>query len=210
MDSFAKRLCQALELRNISAAELSRTLGVNEGTISNYKKGTYEPKQRRLEAISKALNVSIPWLMGADVPINNDVFQYKNIISLPKTREVPLIGTIACGEPILAQENIEEMVKMPELINADFALRCKGDSMIDAHVHDGDIVYIRQQPTVENGEIAAILVGDEATLKRVYINDDTVTLSPCNPAYPPFVYKGEEREQIKILGKAVAFLSTKI
>ena len=106
MDTFAQRFSQALLSRNITAAELSRRLGVNEGTLSNYKKGTYEPKQRRLEAIATMLNVSIPWLMGADVPMDSDS-TISNIIPLPKTKMVPLVGTIACGEPILANENIE-------------------------------------------------------------------------------------------------------
>lgn len=87
---------------------------------------------------------------------------------MPKTKKVPLIGTIACGTPILAVENIECDVDMPENIRADFALRCKGDSMIDAHIYDGDIVYIRKQPIVDNGEIAAVIIDDEATLKRFY------------------------------------------
>ena len=206
MDTFAQRFSQALLSRNITAAELSRRLGVNEGTLSNYKKGTYEPKQRRLEAIATMLNVSIPWLMGADVPMDSDS-TISNIIPLPKTKMVPLVGTIACGEPILANENIEEMVPMPEHINADFALRCKGDSMINARILDNDIVYIRQQETVENGEIAAVLIDNEATLKRFYRYGDTVVLRAENPNYKEFEYKKEQLNEIKILGKAVHFLS---
>lgn len=206
MDTFAQRFSQALLSRNITAAELSRRLGVNEGTLSNYKKGTYEPKQRRLEAIATMLNVSIPWLMGADVPMDSDS-TISNIIPLPKTKMVPLVGTIACGEPILADENIEEMVPMPEHINADFALRCKGDSMINARILDNDIVYIRQQETVENGEIAAVLIDNEATLKRFYRYGDTVVLRAENPNYKEFEYKKEQLNEIKILGKAVHFLS---
>lgn len=206
MDTFAQRFSQALLSRNITAAELSRRLGVNEGTLSNYKKGTYEPKQRRLEAIATMLNVSIPWLMGADVPMDSDS-TISNIIPLPKTKMVPLVGTIACGEPILANENIEEMVPMPEHINADFALRCRGDSMINARILDNDIVYIRQQETVENGEIAAVLIDNEATLKRFYRYGDTVVLRAENPNYKEFEYKKEQLNEIKILGKAVHFLS---
>lgn len=206
MDTFAQRFSKALLIRNITAAELSRRLGVNEGTLSNYKKGTYEPKQRRLEAIATMLNVSIPWLMGADVPMDSDS-TISNIIPLPKTKMVPLVGTIACGEPILANENIEEMVPMPEHINADFALRCKGDSMINARILDNDIVYIRQQETVENGEIAAVLIDNEATLKRFYRYGDTVVLRAENPNYKEFEYKKEQLNEIKILGKAVHFLS---
>ena len=121
--------------------------------------------------------------------------------------KIPLLGTIACGEPILAVENIEKHIEVPEDIKADFALRCKGDSMSDARINDGDIVYIRQQPIVDNGEIAAVLIGDEATLKRFYKQGDTVTLMPCNPKYPPFTFQGEQLNEIRILGRAVAFTS---
>jgi len=130
-----------------------------------------------------------------------------NILPMPKMKKVPLLGTIACGEPILATENIEDMVNMPENVVADFALRCKGDSMINARIFDGDIVYIRQQPTVENGEIAAVLIDDEATLKRVLIFEDHIILQPENPTYKPLAYWGEEMNAVRILGKAVAFTS---
>ena len=133
-----------------------------------------------------------------------------NVIPMPRMRSIPLIGTIACGTPILAEENIEEHVDIPEHVHADFALRCKGDSMINARVHDGDIVYIRQQPTVNNGEIAAVLIDDEATLKRVYVSPGTLILQAENPNYEPMVYTGEQLEAIHILGKAVGFTSTDI
>lgn len=130
-----------------------------------------------------------------------------NILPMPATYTVPLLGTIACGEPILAAENIEDNVEVPEHIHADFALRCKGDSMINARIHDGDIVYIRQQPAVNNGEIAAVLIGDEATLKRVYVYEDHVVLQPENPAYEPLVYFKDAMQTVRILGKAVGFTS---
>ena len=130
-----------------------------------------------------------------------------NILPMPATYTVPLLGTIACGEPILAAENIEDNVEIPEHIHADFALRCKGDSMINARIHDGDIVYIRQQPAVNNGEIAAVLIGDEATLKRVYVYEDHVVLQPENPAYEPLVYFKAAMQAVRILGKAVGFTS---
>lgn len=132
----------------------------------------------------------------------------QNVIPIPRMNEVPLIGSIACGTPILAAQNVEDQVSTPEFIHADFALRCKGDSMIDARIHDGDIVYIRQQQTVDSGEIAAVLIGEEATLKRVYLSPGTVVLQPANPRYEPMVYSGSQLEQVRILGKAVGFTST--
>jgi repressor LexA len=215
MATFADRLKEALEIRNISAAELSRKLGINEGTMSQYKAGKYEPKQRRLQEISQILSVSIPWLMGADVPMEDNqssinLLGIKNIIPMPKMKKVPLIGTIACGEPILAQENIEDYVNMPANLDCTFALRCKGDSMINARILDGDIAFIREQPEVENGEIAAVMIDNEATLKRVYYYPEKsmLILKPENTAYQDFIYINEELNNIKILGKAIAFLSS--
>lgn len=209
MPTFADRLNEALEYRKITAAELARELNVADATISNYKKGIYAPKQRRTEEISRILNVSVDWLLGADVPMNrlNTGDLPDNIISLPQTKKVPLLGTIACGEPILAMENIDKYVEMPESVGGTFALKCKGDSMINARIFDGDIVYIREQPDVENGDIAAILIDNEATLKRVYKYPSKVVLRPENPLYGDMIYTDEELNQIRILGKAVAFLS---
>ena len=136
----------------------------------------------------------------------------KNLIPLSKikTKKVPLIGSIACGAPITAVENIEEYIDMDADIHADFALRCKGDSMINARIFDGDIVYIREQPMVENGEIAAVIIDDmecEATLKRVYIDDEHIILHAENPVYKDMAFYHEEMNQVRIVGKAVAFLS---
>lgn len=133
--------------------------------------------------------------------------EFDNIIPIPSTKKVPLLGTIACGEPIIANENIEMYIKVDESIPADFALRCKGDSMINARIFDGDIVYIRQQPDVEDGEIAAVLIGDEATLKKVHKYPNKIVLSACNPMYDDYVYTNEQLNEIRILGKAVAFFS---
>ena len=126
---------------------------------------------------------------------------------MPTMKRIPLIGSIACGAPILAEEHIEDYVDLPGHIRADFSLTCKGDSMINARIFDGDIVYIRQQETVENGEIAAVLIGTEATLKRVRLFDDHIVLEPENPMYKPLVYWNEEMNTVRILGKAVAFTS---
>lgn len=126
----------------------------------------------------------------------------------PETYKVPRIGTIACGEPILAEENIEGYEDVPSNIHCDFTLRCKGDSMINARIFDGDIVYIRQQDEVESGEIAAVLIdGTEATLKRVRIFDDHIILEPENPMYKPLVFWGEEMNRVRIIGKATHFMS---
>ena len=212
MEKFNNRLNEGLRIRNISAAQLSRITKIDEATISNYRKGKYEPKQRKLEKIAKALHVSIPWLMGADVPMQQNekqinIFSFDNIRPIPEMKKVPRLGTIACGEPILANEEHGEFDTLPIDIKCDFTLVCKGDSMINARIYDGDIVAIKAQPTVENGEIAAVIIEDEATLKRVYQIGDTLILQAENPSFADLQYHGEELNQIRILGKAVYFIS---
>ncbi len=186
-----------------SQEELGAMLGVQRAAVQKWECGTVKNlKRETIKKLSEIFNVPPSSF------INDDYMSYNNIIAFPKMNRIPLVGTIACGTPILATENLDGEVTVPEDINADFALRCKGDSMIDARINNGDIVYIRQQPTVENGEIAAVLIDEEATLKRVYISDNTITLVACNSKYQPFVYTGEQLNQIRILGKAVGFTST--
>lgn len=134
----------------------------------------------------------------------------KNIFPLPSFTKRPRLGTIACGKPILCVECAEEFDDVPDYIECDFTLRCQGDSMINSRIFDGDIVYIRSQPQVENGEIAAVRVGEEATLKKVYYTPGSsrVTLRASNPLYPDMEFEGPDLENIEILGKAVAFTST--
>ena len=177
--------------------------------LSQYVNGKVEPGQEKLSILGMALNVSEAWLMGYDVSRVRDDATPKasNILPMPEMRKIPLLGTIACGAPVLAEEHIEGQVDIPVNIHADFALTCKGDSMINARIFDGDIVYIRQQDTVENGEIAAVLIETEATLKRVRLFDDHISLEPENPMYKPIVFWNEEMNEVRILGKAVAFTS---
>lgn len=147
--------------------------------------------------------------MGYDVPMKAPESVLSSIPAgfepLPKMVKRPLIGDIACGEPITAEQNVQDMVDVPENISCDFCLRCHGDSMIDAGIHDNDVVYIKIQSTVDDGEIAAVRIGDEATLKRVYYDGSTITLVPANSAYRPRSYSGPELNDIQIEGKAVGY-----
>lgn len=210
---FASRLSQALETRGMKAADLSKKTKVAEGTISCYINGRYEAKQNRVQVFAEALDVNPAWLMGYDVPMEAERSQPasaprpipKGFEPMPKMVKVPLVGSIACGTPILAQQNIEKIVDVPENIRCDFSLTCHGDSMEGAGIHDRDVVYIRIQPEVENGEIAAVRIGEEATLKRVYYQNGTLTLMPANAAYAPMVYTGPELNDVQIEGKAVGW-----
>ncbi len=195
---FTNRLRQALEFRNMSQSELSRLSGIGKSAISQYLSGEYEAKQENIYLMSKPLNVNPAWLMGFDVPMVGDEIN----------RGIPILGTIAAGTPILAEENIEDYFVIDNRVNADFGLKVKGDSMINANIFDGDIVFIRQQPTLENGEIGAILLDDEATLKRFSKKENSVILQAENPSMTdwPRIYTDGN---IRILGKLVGVYSKK-
>lgn len=206
----ATRMQQRREQLGLTLDDIALEIGVARSTIQRYEKGTIEKlKLPVIEAIANVLQVDPAWLVGKsdDPGVVTANSSDSNILPFPGMKSVPLIGTIACGEPILAAENIECEVDMPEHVKADFALRCKGDSMINARIYDGDIVYIRQQPTVDDGQIAAVLVDDEATLKRVHFYPDHVVLEPENPQYRPLSFWESDMEHVRILGKAVAFTS---
>ena len=208
MPTFASRLQEALDMRNLTPAELSKITGIGEGAISQYRKGVYKATQRNLEKIATALQVPIPWLMGlTDTLLSSSL--PPNILPLPKMVKKPRLGTIACGKPILAVEDAEEFDSVPIDVDCDFTLKCKGDSMIHARIFDGDIVYIRKQPEVELGQIAAVRIGDEATLKKVYYTPGSgrMILRACNPLYGDLTYEGEELNQVEIMGLAVGFFS---
>lgn len=204
MATTGERIKEARKMRGMTQTELAEKIGMKFSAIHKYENGlVVNLKRETIAALANALEVSPAWLMCMD----DTPSLPSNIIPMPVMRKVPLVGSIACGTPILAEENLDGDVEAPDHVRADFALRCKGDSMINARIFDGDIVYIRQQESVEHGEIAAVLIGDEATLKRVYMYDNCISLEAENPQYKPMVYRGEEMNNIRILGKAVAFTS---
>lgn len=210
MSEISKRLLQLIEDNDISYGELSKKTNIPKSALQRYATGETEKIPiTRIEVIAKALNTTAQFIIGWDEneSYNNDIFSIPGINPIPKTYKRPRLGTIACGEPILAEENIEAYDDIPDSIKCDFTLICKGDSMVNARINDGDIVYIKQQSQVDNGEIAAVLIDNEATLKRVYIYEDKVVLQPENTKYPPFVYTKEDMNNIRILGKAVGFTS---
>jgi repressor LexA len=194
----------------LTQLDVANAVGVSEATVSRWESGDIaNMKRSRIASLASVLKISPSIIMGwngtPEIRLPSDVI---TIIPMPTMRKVPLIGSIACGTPILAEENCEGEVDVPDHIRADFALRCKGDSMINARIFDGDIVYIRQQESVEHGEIAAVIIDDEATLKRVYLYEDHISLEAENPQYRPLVYWEAEMNNVRILGRAVAFTST--
>ena len=207
--TFARRLREGLDVRGMTQAELAKRSGISKSSISRYIKGDWEGKQSAVYELAKALGVTEAWLMGYDVPMESDTAPAvpPGFEPLPKMVKRPLVGSIACGEPITAEENIEDYVDVPESAHCDFCLRCKGDSMIDAGIHDGDVVYIHIQPQVENGQIAAVRIDGEATLKRVFWDEQQqiLQLNPCNDDMAPMVFTGPILETVHIEGKAVGY-----
>jgi len=180
-----------------------------------YERGEREPGFETMETIADLFNVDMNYLYGrTDIKIADPVIPKSStspapippgFIPMPKMKKVPLIGAIACGDPITALQNREGDVDVPEDVRCDFALKCHGDSMVGAGIHDGDVVYIHIQPEVENGEIAAVRIGDEATLKRVYLHTDYVELRPENPAFESIIRRKEDMNDVHIEGKAVGY-----
>lgn len=187
------RFLAILKSKGLTPYKISKETGVSQATLTNWKNGSYVPKYDKLKKIADYLNIEISELMGEEAEINR----------------VPIIGKIACGAPILAEENIEGYAPQCYGVRADFCLFAKGDSMINARIYDGDLVFVKKQSMVENGEIAVVLIEDSATLKRVYYypEQNKLILNPENPKYEPLVYVDSELEQVQILGKAVSFSS---
>jgi len=185
----------------LSVEDLATKLEKNKATIYRYESDEIENLPITiLEPLAEVLKTTPAYLMGWDLDT-----QYHNTFPI-ETRKIPMLGTIAAGEPIYAEEEFEYYVEVGADIKADFCLKVSGDSMINARILDGDIVFIRKQTSVNDGDIAAVLIDNEATLKRVYYNDDSITLVSENPEFKPMIFKAGENA-VSILGKAVAFQS---
>ena len=190
----AIRIRQCREEMGLTQEELGHRLGMQRAAINKYEKGHLENMKRAtIKSLADIFGVSPSWLMGLEESAHNS----------KAPNRVPLLGTIAAGVPVLAEENIEDYFSLDSKIRADFALRIRGESMKNVNILDGDIVFIRKQDTLENGEIGAILVGEEATLKRFYRMDGHVLLQAENPDYRPLMLDGKD---VRILGKMVASL----
>ena len=211
-----RELMSARGLKQVDVLEAAKPycekyqVKLGKSDLSQYVNGITEPGQWKLTILSLALNVSEGWLTGLDVPMERTAPAPTNLFPMPGGRLIPLIGTIACGEPILAEENEGEKAFLPSHMDADFALRCKGDSMIGANIMDGDLVYIKQTSDIQNGAIYAVLIDDmecEATLKHVYFDreEKILTITADNPHFAPKTFTGSAVDRIRIIGRAVGF-----
>ena len=198
----SSRIRQRREQLGLSQEELAARMGYrSKSSITKLEKGINDLPRAKLEELAAALDTTPAWLMGlVDLPFPPPGFE-----PLPEMVRVPLVGSIACGPPITAEQNIECYIGVPAAWHADFALTCHGSSMAPT-ICDGDIVCIRRQPEVEQGEIAAVRIGEEATLKHFHRQGETVMLLADNTAVcPPMVFAGPQLEEIQIEGRAVGF-----
>lgn len=187
----------------LTQEELANRLNLQKSAIAKYENGRVKNiKRTTILKMSEIFGCSPSYLMDMEDPTPDPLLSNIHPVA---TRSFPVLSSIACGEPILMQEEKEVYVDASEEIHADFCLIAKGDSMVGARIYDGDIVFIRQQPIVENGEIAAVAIDDEATLKRFYKYDELIVLRPENPEYKEMQFKPDDGRAIKILGKAIAF-----
>ena len=200
MSVLSSRIRQRREELGMSQEELASRMGYrSKSSITKIEKGINDIPQNKLEDFADALETSTAWLLGLDsggeVP--------RGFEPMPRMARVPLVGSIACGTPITAEQNIERYIGVPAAWHADFALTCHGDSMAPT-IQDGDIVCIRRQPEVEQGEIAAVRIGEEATLKHFHRQGDAVVLLADNAAVcPPMIYAGPQLAELQIEGRAV-------
>lgn len=175
----------------LTMKELAVKVGVSEATVSRWESGDIENMKRdKVAALAKALDISPGVIMGWEAPAES---------------RFPILGSVACGEPILMTGDIESYISHD--VNADFVLRAQGDSMKDARINDGDLVFVRKQPTVSNGQIAVVAIDDEATLKRFYRYGDLIVLRSCNPAYQDIEIGKDDGRTVAVLGLAVAVFS---
>ena len=185
----------------LTVEELAKKMGYKDkSSISKIENGKADIPQSKVIPFARALNTTTAYLMGIDTAKERSIpagFQ-----PLPKRDRIPRVGQIACGTPILAEENVEAYDEVPSDWHADFTLLCQGDSM-EPKIKDGDVVAIHSQPMVENGEVAAVLIDGEATLKRVFLFDDHIELRAENPTFPTILRIGEDMNTITIEGKAV-------
>lgn len=208
--SIGERIKKRRQELNLSVEDVAKVLNKNRATVYRYESDEIENMPTSvLEPLSKILNTTPAYLMGWEDENSDPILEnIPGIITPVKLKKIPILGTIACGKPILAEENYDGYFMIDEnLPYSDFVLRAKGDSMIDANIHEGDLVFFRKQNDVDNGTIAAVLIEDEATLKRVNKSNDTLILQPCNTNYNPIIINKSDNKKVLILGQMVGVYS---
>lgn len=209
LTDFGKRLKKARTDKGMTQQELAEAINTSKSMISGYENGKNDPARSVLINLSKQLGVSINYLMGWNEEDEDiDISKIPGVIMPIKLKKIPILGTIACGEPLFAEQNYEGYFILDKnLPGADFCLKAKGDSMIEANIFEKDLVFFKRTNDVDNGTIAAVLIDDEATLKRINKSEDMLVLQPCNRSYSPIIIKPEDDKRVLILGEMVGVYS---
>ena len=198
----SKRLYELRKNKALTLEQVGNYIGVGKSTVRKWEQGLIKNMRRdKIAKLAELYNVSPDYLLGIETHVEG--------VRPIRLKKFPLLGEIACGKPIFADEDHETYIDAAADIKADFCLTAKGDSMIGARIFDGDVVFIKEQPIVDNGQIAAVIIDDSITLKRWYYYPDKhkLILTPENPKYEPLVYVGEELNSIRCLGRAICFMS---
>lgn len=206
-ETISQKITKLRKARGMTLEQVADIVGVGKSTVRKWETGMIANMRRdKIADLAKALGTTPAYLMGWEEEGNTHLPTNVRPVTLKK---FPMLGKIACGEPIYADQDFETFIEASSEIKADFCLTARGDSMIGAGIHDGDVVFVKEQPIVENGQVAAVIIDDEATLKRWYYYPDKqkLVLNPENPKYEPLVYIGEELEQVRCLGRAVYYMS---
>ena len=203
---FSKNLRRLLEESGKTQKELAEAIGESQQVVNTWAIGRSIPRMGRVQKLADYFGVEKSVLV--DEWQESSIPPYPNIFPVQR-RRIPLLGEIACGEPIFCNEGRESYVEAGTDVRADFCLKARGDSMIGARILDGDIVFIQKDAPLEDGQIYAVAIEDEATLKRVYYDAEAGVLQLVaeNPAFKPLIYSGEKLNQVRILGRAIAFQS---
>lgn len=203
--SIADKLLSLREKEGLTKKALVDKLGIKYSTYANYESGAREPNSEMLKLIATYYDVSIDYILGLD-NVDKKVI---NVSSIPgilpiEKKRIPLLGDIACGKPMFANQEYESYVEVGSDVRADFAVRATGTSMLPK-IHDGDIVFVREQPIVDENEVAVVIIDDEVTLKRYRrVNEELVSLIPDNPEHNAIYVNLKEKQNVRILGKAIA------
>lgn len=206
-DIFARNIKYYLNERDMTQTQLAKILDYPEMTVSNWVNAKYYPRIDKIQEMADFLSINKSDLIE-DKPKEIDITKIPGIIPIKKIKRIPILGVIHCGEPIWAEENFEGYFSTdPELFIADFSLYATGDSMIDANIYEGDLVFFRKTPSPDTGTIVAVLIDDEAALKKYTKTDTALIFSPCNDKYNPIVITEATDKSVMILGEMVAVLS---
>ncbi len=212
LNDIRNRISQKKSELNLSYQDMSEKTGLSKSTLQRYITGDIRNLGLdKLEILAKALDVTPSYLMGWEDENSEPILEnIPGIITPVKMKRIPILGTIACGNPIFADQNYDGYFMIDSnLPEADFVLKAKGDSMIEANIFEGDFVFFRKQRDVDNGTIAAVLIDEEATLKRINKSNDVIILQPCNKNYEPLIYSKDDDKNIVILGQIVGVYSNR-